>query len=652
MAFKLAEAYVQLSSRGMGTVGRALGTIKSKLTALINPATMVASAMASIGTGLTIKSMIELAVRAENLAVSFEVLLGSAEKAKQMMAEINEFAARTPFEQGELAGVTKQLLTYGVAQKDIIPTMQKLGDMAALSGVQLNELASIFGKSKGTGLLMTDTLDMFLDRGIPLGRELAKIFGVAETEIRKMAPTGKITFAILQEALANLTGEGGQFYDGMRKLSGTTGGLWSTFTGNLKMALGKIGAKMIEAFDLKKIITNMGKFATEFWPSYGGKITRALREIGNTVKNLFPVGKITRALREIGNTVKNLFPVVKDLGVLFAHGASVIARALKVIHSALGNVGTALTLLTALLWANPFRAIVGGIILAVGWLERFRKESSQVSHVLATKARKEDALRQKDKERLARLQQLASKQKLSNAETAEANSLIQTLSGRYDNLKLSINDATGAIEGMAQAHRDMAAAQKEAKITELRGLLAETQANQSALLAEQKELYSVKSGLAHTLTGAAAGAALGASKAGLAGAAIGGAIGIGGGSLYQEQKGQAIEEDLAAQRRESQRLFSVLKAILTMPKTPGGTPLPTGAPGGAPGALPTATAAGKGKFGMTSLAGLADQMQNEAVNRLAERTAAATERTAVAVEQIAGRTETAQTSEAPVPAFQ
>jgi len=632
MAFKLAEAYVQLSSRGMGTVARALGTIKSKLTALINPATMVASAMASIGTGLTIKSMIELAVRAENLAVSFEVLLGSAEKAKQMMAEINEFAARTPFEQGELAGVTKQLLTYGVAQKDIIPTMQKLGDMAALSGVQLNELASIFGKSKGTGLLMTDTLDMFLDRGIPLGRELAKIFGVAETEVRKMAPTGKITFAILQEALENLTGEGGQFYDGMRKLSGTTGGLWSTFTGNLKMALGKIGAKMIEAFDLKKIITNMGKFATEFWPSYGGKITRALREIGNTVKNLFPV--------------------VKDLGVLFAHGASVIARALKVIHSALGNVGTALTLLTALLWANPFRAIVGGIILAVGWLERFRKESSQVSHVLATKARKEDALRQKDKERLARLQQLASKQKLSNAETAEANSLIQTLSGRYDNLKLSINDATGAIEGMAQAHRDMAAAQKEAKITELRGLLAETQANQSALLAEQKELYSVKSGLAHTLTGAAAGAALGASKAGLAGAAIGGAIGIGGGSLYQEQKGQAIEEDLAAQRRESQRLFSVLKAILTMPKTPGGTPLPTGAPGGEPGALPTATTAGKGKFGMTSLAGLADQMQNEAVNRLAERTAAATERTAVAVEQIAGRTETAQTSEAPVPAFQ
>ncbi len=266
MAFKLAEAYVQLSSRGMGTVRRALGGIKSGLMTLLNPAALVGTAMAAIGIGggIGIGAMISLAAKAEQTAVSFEVLLGSAEKAKEMVKEIDEFAARTPFEQGELAGVTKQLLAFGVAQKDVIPTLSTLGDIAALSGSKINELASIYGKAKGTGVVMTEILDQFLERGIPLGRELAEVMGVTEKEIRKLAPTGKITFEILETALKNLTGEGGQFFDGMSKLSKTTAGLWSTFTGNLKKSLGLLGDALIETFDINSLLRGMSTWVQAF----------------------------------------------------------------------------------------------------------------------------------------------------------------------------------------------------------------------------------------------------------------------------------------------------------------------------------------------------------------------------------------------------
>jgi len=286
MAFKLAEAYVQLSSRGLASVNRGLGSIRGSLAALISPAGMVAGAIAGIGGGLTVKSMITLAARAETLAVSFEVLLGSAEKAKQMVEDIGQFAARTPFEQGELGAVTKQLLAFGVVQERIIPTMQTLGDIAALSGARMSDLARIYGKAKGTGVVMTEVLDQFLERGIPLGRELAKVLGVAETEVRKLAPTGKITFGILEEALANLTKEGGQFYGGMQKLSKTTAGVWSTFTGNLKVSLGKIGGAMIDAFDVRAIAARLGQFAGTFWQRFGSKIKAAMDTVGVVVKSI------------------------------------------------------------------------------------------------------------------------------------------------------------------------------------------------------------------------------------------------------------------------------------------------------------------------------------------------------------------------------
>ncbi len=289
MAFKLAEAYVQLSSRGFRGVNRSIGAIRTALSATVGPAMRLASAIAAIGGGVSGLTMLRLSANAETLAVSFEVLLGSAEKAKEMMADINKFAAETPFEQAELAGVTKQLLAFGTAQEDIIPTLRMLGDIGALSGARLNELASIFGKAKGTGVVMTETLDMFLERGIPVGRELAKVFGVAETEIRKLAPTGKITFSILQQALENLTGEGGQFAGGMAKLSKTTGGLWSTFMGNLKFQMARLGDAMVEVFDLKALLASAASGLSSFWDQYQAPIIKGLTTLYD-LATLFAVG--------------------------------------------------------------------------------------------------------------------------------------------------------------------------------------------------------------------------------------------------------------------------------------------------------------------------------------------------------------------------
>jgi tape measure domain-containing protein len=132
-------------------------------------------------------------------------MLGSAEQAKSMMAQITQFAAETNFETPELADASKSLVAFGVAQQQVIPTMRMLGDISAGLNQPIGELAQLFGKAKVQGRLFAEDINQFQGRGIPLVQQLAKNFGVAEGEIRGMVAEGKVGFPQLVAALAEMT---------------------------------------------------------------------------------------------------------------------------------------------------------------------------------------------------------------------------------------------------------------------------------------------------------------------------------------------------------------------------------------------------------------------------------------------------------------
>ncbi len=594
MAFKLAEAYVQLSARGFGGVSRGLGLIKSKLGALLNPAALVGSALAGIGTGIGVVSMLKLAAGAESLAVSFEVLLGSGEKAKQMIKDINEFAARTPFEQGELGGVTKQLLAFGVAQEKIIPTLSMLGDIAALSGARISDLAQIYGKAKGTGIVMTEILDQFLERGIPLGRELGKVLGVAESEVRKMAPTGKITFGILQEALQNLTSEGGQFANGMTKLSQTLAGVWSTFTGNFKLQMATIGGAIVQAFDLKEIIRSMSTFAGNFWPRYGAKITAAFERIRDSIRELAP-------------TFRDLAGPIAVMAKLLWAGtvgiASAVVSALQSVSTAVGGVTLAVIALGLAAKTNPVLATIAGVVAAVGLLKMLADRFEGVR--LAVKI-------------------------LGDGAAVAFNFII-----------IGIR-ATGEIVSSVASR--VVSAFDSIMGTDLGGWFTDTFGDLGKWLSNVKtetQFMLDNWDLTWKLMQNIVGLAIDNMEQRLA-AFI----------LFRD----AVVRDTTQEIESILKQLAFIRAP-KIGHDPNFVPPEQGTPGGAPGGTPgsqraTEAAGAVGKFRFTSLAGLADQMQTEAGKRLAERNASANERTATAVERIADRPAVAaMTPVVPIPAW-
>ena len=157
----------------------------------------LATSLAAIGAGFSAQQLIReiVQVRGEfqKLEVAFDTMLGK-EKSNALMQQMVEFAAKTPFDLKGVADGARQLIAYGEASENVIDDLTRLGNLAAGLSQPLNDLVYLYGTTMTQGRLYTQDYNQFVGRGIPMGRELAKVFGVAESEVRSLVEAGKIGF--------------------------------------------------------------------------------------------------------------------------------------------------------------------------------------------------------------------------------------------------------------------------------------------------------------------------------------------------------------------------------------------------------------------------------------------------------------------------
>ena len=148
-----------------------------------------------------IRSTVDAAAKLEVFETQFKTILGSTKAAKDQLVELQEFAASTPFQLPGLALSTRQLLSFGVSQKEIIPTLKQLGDVAAGAGAEISELTIPFGRLIASQKLTLVELDKFADRGINIYKSLADQTGTSMANIRDAVSKGKIPFGEFEKAL-------------------------------------------------------------------------------------------------------------------------------------------------------------------------------------------------------------------------------------------------------------------------------------------------------------------------------------------------------------------------------------------------------------------------------------------------------------------
>ena len=192
----------------------------------------IGAAAAALG-GVVLFKAAKDAASLEVINTQFEVMLKSASAAQAQVEELQDFAASTPFQLTGLAEATKQLLSFGVAQKEIVPTLQQLGDIAAGVGADITDLTIPFGRLISTQKLTLQELDKFADRGVNIYASLAEQTGRSLKTIRDDISRGRIPFEEFTTALKGLTSENGLFFQGMEKQSKTLTGVISTLGDNL-----------------------------------------------------------------------------------------------------------------------------------------------------------------------------------------------------------------------------------------------------------------------------------------------------------------------------------------------------------------------------------------------------------------------------------
>lgn len=295
---------------------------------------------------------VQSAINYETLNVQFEVFLGSAEKAKTTLADLNKFSIETPFTPDQVNAAGRSLLAFGFTTEQLLPTLKMVGDVSSAVGKDFNELATIYGKARTAGTLYAEDINQLTEAGIPIIEELSKVMGVQVDQVKKLGSEGKLHFADLETAFANMTGEGGRFSGMMDKMSQSTAGLMSTIEGKLQDELRAIGQAMLpvvrtvaEGFEpafkaVKDVITEALGVLGPFYDAVGDLFTAFgfAKTEGNAFANIVKV--IAGYFRLVWTPARLFWQIITKL----VQGFTWLVGGVKAVIAPIGEVKSAFEL--------------------------------------------------------------------------------------------------------------------------------------------------------------------------------------------------------------------------------------------------------------------------------------------------------------------
>src|SRR5581483_12011490 len=229
-----AQGFVSQVGAGFQTVGRIAG--------------IAAGGVAAIGTVAATKAGFGFNQMRQQAEIAFTTMLGDGRKARAFLDDLQQFAAKTPFEFSGLVESSQKLLAMGFAAKDVIPTMTAIGDaVAALGGDAgtLDRVTTALGQIQAKGKASAEEMLQLTEAGIPAWQFLADAIGTSVPEAMKLVSKGAVDAKTTVDAVTK--GMEKRFGGMMEKQSHTFSGLWST----VKDTFDQIsGAVMKPFFDL------------------------------------------------------------------------------------------------------------------------------------------------------------------------------------------------------------------------------------------------------------------------------------------------------------------------------------------------------------------------------------------------------------------
>lgn len=284
---------------GFNMAAAAAGTLRTALGA-VGIAGFAAGALKAVGAVREFgASSVAAAAEMETYSTRFSTLLGDARAAEQHLGNLTKYAAETPFEMAGISNASATLLAFGVEARDSMEVLRMLGDVAAASGSDLGELASIYGKVNTTGKMDTADINQLATRGLNLRQLLADRDGLSMAEVQKNISSGAYGVEDLRWAIEKETSEGGAFFGGAANLSKDFNGLLSTLKDNIKMFKADLGKVVLPAL---KDMLKTGIAMVEKW---GDPLKEAIIDLGKRIRWCW------QKAQELAKSLRTWHPAIK-----------------------------------------------------------------------------------------------------------------------------------------------------------------------------------------------------------------------------------------------------------------------------------------------------------------------------------------------------
>lgn len=261
--------------------------------------------LAGLG-GLALKS----ASDAEQSAVAFTTMLGSAEKAHSFVANMKEFAAKTPFETSDISKAAQTMLAFGINTESVMPYVQMIGDVAMGNKEKFSSLSLVFAQVQATGKLMGQDLLQMINQGFNPLLIISEKTGKSISELKDEMEKGAISADMVTEAFRIATSEGGRFYGGMEAQSKTLAGVWSTLQDTFNEFLRVQGEELLPI--AKEFVAILSDFVQNVLPQW---ISRLKDIIEWFKQNQFAIYALAGAI------IGGLVPAISAMSIAFLAAA-------------------------------------------------------------------------------------------------------------------------------------------------------------------------------------------------------------------------------------------------------------------------------------------------------------------------------------------
>lgn len=302
-----------IDSKNVRRVGDDLGTVSKqskKATSGIkgfadkcNKMTGALSAIAAVQLGSVFTGMaggilnmgiasVQAAAQMRQYEIAFQTMLKSAEAGTQMLRDLQQFAAETPFDVPGVVSAGQQLMAFGFKAEEIIPMLTNLGDAASGLGLGtegVSRLAYALGQMQTSGKLNAQDMMQLTSAGISAWDMLAQATGKTVAEMKDLCSKGAIdSKAAVQTIVAGMNE---QFGGMMAKTSDEVAGLLANIeetAGNTSAAVGKY---LTEAFNIKGILKDVSDRLGEFQQKMQ-TATEQGKSLGDVIKECVPASVI------------------------------------------------------------------------------------------------------------------------------------------------------------------------------------------------------------------------------------------------------------------------------------------------------------------------------------------------------------------------